>query len=213
MKMKHNLKLVLGLFASIGSLLNPTLGHAQAFYHVNVTTASLIGNASGPFSLDFQLNDGSGSGDGNNTATLNNFTFGGGSALGSASLIGGATGNLTSGITLSESAAFNEFYQGFTPGTTLGFDVALSANLDAGLTPDLFGFAILDSNLANIPTTGFADSLLLITINGVTPTVQTGSSLNPTGVVATVPEPSTLALAVLGLAYKILGKRKAAWKV
>jgi hypothetical protein len=39
------------------------------------------------FTIDFQLNDGSGLGDANNTVTINNFVFGSGNASGSANLV------------------------------------------------------------------------------------------------------------------------------
>jgi hypothetical protein len=173
-------------------------------FNVIVNTAPLVGNANGPFSLDFQLNDGSGLGDGNNTVTLSNFRFGGGSAAGAPTHIGGATGNLASGISLTDTDFLNEFFQPLAVGTTLSFLVTMTRNVDAGLTPDLFSFAILDNALFNIATTGLGDSLLLVNINnpalGVRD-VQTYVSTNPAGVtVAAVPEPATLTLVALSLA-------------
>jgi hypothetical protein len=170
-------------------------------YHITVTTSPLIGHSAGPFSLDFQLTDGSGLGDGNNTATISNLSYSGGGATGLATLSGGASGNLASGASLTDTAFFNEVFQSFTPGNTLSFDLSLTSNADAGGTPDAFSFAILDSSLYNLQTTGVNDTLLFINLNGGAPTVQTGSTLNPAGVTITaVPEPSAMALAGLGLA-------------
>ena len=78
-------------------------------YDISMNTAPLIGHPAGPFSLEFQLNDGSGTGDENNTAVLSNLTFGGGAPVGAPSLIGGATGDAGSSITITESSFFNQF--------------------------------------------------------------------------------------------------------
>jgi len=205
---KHILKLTCGLLAIAGAL--SARVSSAALYHVDVNTAPLIGNPAGPFSLDFQLNDGSGLGDGNNSVTIGNFVFGTGGPLGSATLLGGAAGDLASGVTLTDTTAFNEFFQSFTAGSTLSFDVSLTANADAGPTPDAFVFGILDYSLGNIPTTGVGDSLLLINISADALNVQTGNSISPAGVVATVPEPSSFVFAGLGLTIACWRARKVA---
>ena len=199
--MKRILSISLGLALGAGILFTAQTGGAATIeYFVDINTASLVGNASGPFSLDFQLNDGSGTGDGNNTATINNFTFGSGSAAGTANLSGGASGNLSSAVTLTDTSAFNEFYQTFDAGSTVSFDVTLTLNSDSGPTPDSFAFAILDNTLSNIPTTGVGDSYLLVNL-GPTPGVVIGSSVSP-GVTLSatpVPEPGSLSWISLGL--------------
>jgi hypothetical protein len=188
-------KQTLAALACIGALLSAPAGRAAVvFYHFDVNTAPLVGNPAGPFSLDFQLIDGSGAGDANNTATIGNLTFGGGGISGPATTTGGAAGDLGSGITLTDSQFFNELYQGFTPGTSLGFDVTLTVNGDAGLTPDGFSFAILDSNLFNLPTTGVGDTLALVSIYASGPVIQTGATTSPPGVTVSVPEPSVTGL-------------------
>jgi len=63
------------------------------------------------FSLDFQLTDGSGTGDANNTVILSDFGFGGGTAVGNPNLTGGATGDLASTVTLTDTAFLNDFFQ------------------------------------------------------------------------------------------------------
>lgn len=186
MKLTHKRSSALRWF-TLAALSNTILVHVFAIeYHVEVNTAALIGNPSGPFALDFQLNDGSGSGDGNNSVTLNNFAFGTGSPLGSPTFLGNASGDLSGGVTLRDTTPFNEFYQGFTTGTTLGFDLNLTLNPDAGGTPDAFSFAILFKNLSNLPTTGVGDTLLMINVTGAVPDIQFGESTNPGGVTASI---------------------------
>jgi hypothetical protein len=178
-------------------------------FNVNLDTSPLVGNAAGPFSLDFQLI--SGGGGVTNTAILSHFNFGGGRASGSPTLTGGASGTLTGTVTLTESAFFNEFFQLFIAGNHLSFNVNLTTQVASGLTPDEFSFAILDSAGVEIPTTSFSDALMLIDINSLNPAIQTfaGDSSVPGGIAlsaptitsapGTVPEPGTLLLVLMGL--------------
>lgn len=115
-------------------------------YDIGLNTAPLIGHPAGPFLIEFQLNDGSGTGDGNNTALLSDLVFGGGAPVGVPAFIGGASGNAGSSITLTDSSFFNQFVQQFTPGSQLGLRLALTTNVDSGGIPDQFTFAILDSS-------------------------------------------------------------------
>ncbi len=66
---------------------------AGTIYDVTLDTTQLVGSAVGPFSIFFEFTDGSGVGDANNTVTMSNFNFGGGSALGNAVVFGGASGS------------------------------------------------------------------------------------------------------------------------
>jgi hypothetical protein len=186
---------------------------APLTFQVVVNTTPLVGNAAGPFALDFQLNDGSGLSDGNNTATISDFSFTGAGAgpTGLPSRVGGATGSLSSTVSLTDSGFLNEFFQGFTAGNSLRFLVTLTSNVDAGLAPDAFSFAILDRNLLNVATTGLGDSLLLVDITRANlglADVRTFTSTSPVGVTATataVPEPVSLLL--LGVGAVGLGLR------
>jgi hypothetical protein len=185
-----------------------TTCHADFIFTVTVDTAPLIGHPAGPFSLEFQLNDGSGTNDGNNTALLSDFDFHGGNPVGPPTLIGGASGDLGSNIVLADNDFLNEFFQEFTPGPLLTFTVDLSLNVDAGPQPDEFTFAILDCTLIEIPTLGPADSLVLVDVTG-NPVVQTfaGNPSRPTGCggepvfipAPTLDEPPSLPLAFAAL--------------
>jgi hypothetical protein len=199
------------LIAGVYWVLSPALMQANQLYIVNLNTAPLIGHLAAPFYLDFQLNDGSGTGDANNTATLSNFQFGGGCAIGSPSTQGGASGNLSSTVVIHDSTFLNEFYQQFIPGNTLSFTLDLTTQVESP-TPDQFSFAILDNTLTELPTQGFFDVFATIDIDSPSPPVQTFTSdpnVPPAGggrgitiaapTVQAVPEPTTLVLLVMGM--------------
>ncbi len=180
---------------------------ASIGFDVVVNTAPLAGNPAGPFSLDFQL-----IGAGPNSVSLSNFQFFGGSAVGSASAFGTASGNLMSGITLNDSSTFfNEIFQQFTPGSQLRFSVSMTTNLTP--TPDAFSFAILDNTLSNIPTNGLGDALFLFNIRPTGP-VSDLQTFRPTGAgltsitVTAVPEPSSATLLLTGVAAIALWLRR-----
>jgi hypothetical protein len=119
-------------------------------------TSPLMGSPPpGPFYIDFQLNDGRGIGDANNMVAIGNFQFDGGNPMGNPlPPIGGAMGDLSSSVTITDSSFLNEFTQQFNPGSIFSFRVDLTTNVDTGQTPDAFSFAILDSTLGPLPTTG-----------------------------------------------------------
>ena len=165
------------MLASTAAFSLASASRADQTYHVNFDTSSLPTGA-GPYSIDFQLFDG---GDlSNNTASITNFSFGTGSAPANDASVGG-TGTFSGGIVagavnLADDFTSNEFYETFTPGNNLSFDVTLSTNVDSGPTssPDEFTFSILDSASAPIPTLDplGADTLAVVEISD-TPTVTT----------------------------------------
>lgn len=220
----------------IGALLICTSPcYADAIFLVSLDTAPLIGHIAGPFSIEFQLNDGSGTSNGNNTAIISNFLFGSGGSATVPNIVGGASGSLSSIVTITDSDFFNEFFQEFVPGTTLSFDVHLTTNLSAaedpllGGTPDQFSFAILDKTGVEIPTFGSAGEFLSIDINSTNPSIHlftsdpsispagggSGISISPlTNIVAQpLPAPSTLFLLTSGcfclLAYVAWNRTRA----
>ena len=141
MKNRHAFTLVV----SVGFLLLLGSGTALAdeIVDISVNTSPLTtppASLAGPFTLLFQLTDGSGVGDANNTVTISNFAFGGGS---------GPSGP----ISLTDTSFFVFSNPGFIPGSSLSFVVDLTTNPDLGGTPDQFSFAILTNAGTNITTT------------------------------------------------------------
>ena len=99
---------------------------ADVIYNVTLDTSSLVGHPAGPFYVFGEFTDGNGIGDANNTATLSSFTFGGGSALGSPLLFGGASGSLETGVTITDSSSLSFFAEQFAPGLQLDFSLDLT---------------------------------------------------------------------------------------
>ena len=199
--------------------------HAGIVDLFTIDTGPLSGDPAGPFSLDLQLNDGSGTDDGNNAAVLSGFTFGaGGGATGSATLAGGASGDLGSSITITDNSFLNEFTQGFTPGSQLQFQLSLSTNVDDGGTPDQFTMAILDSSGAQLPTLSFFDVFVEIDLDSADPAIQTFASDTSRNTVAggapvdlseptfttvsSAPEPGSMVLAGCALLVVALCRRR-----
>jgi hypothetical protein len=161
--------------------LSPAPCHADICLTVQLQTAPLVGHPAGPFSLDFQLNDGRGFGDANNTAMLSAFAFGGGSPSGTPTTTGGAMGDLATMISITDSQFLNEFMQGFNPGSTLSFTLMLTTQVDPGPQPDEFSFFILDHTGTPIPTLDPVvgrSAFMIIDIDSPTPLVQVFGS-NP----------------------------------
>ncbi len=216
MKLAHATRLLITLVVLVG------MSQANAIYNVSINTAPLIGHPAGPFTLDLQFIDGSGTADANNTVMLSGFAFGAGNPGGSVSLIGGVTGDLSSSVQMTDSSFFNEFDQGFIPGNALTFQIQLSTNSDTG-SPDEFSLAILDSSGFEIPTFGPGNALVVIDIFSGTTVVSafaTDPSQPPPGggppiniaapqvsAVSSVPEPGTLALLSSALVAVVRRKR------
>ncbi|EDY18037.1 hypothetical protein CfE428DRAFT_4468 [Chthoniobacter flavus Ellin428] len=205
------------LALAVAAVLTPAVTHANNFnFHVDLNVASLVGAPNSPFFVDFQLNEGSGTLP--NSVSLSNFVFTGGSASGSATAFGLATGDMGSTITLNDNSSnqFNEIFQGFTAGTTdIQFDVSVSQNAP-GVTPDGFLVSILNSDTNNpaIGTTDTTNSTMLtlpISAANALGDIQTFTSTSPSGATANVtspvPEPTTVAAMIGGLGC-LIGLRR-----
>ncbi len=162
---------------------------------------------SGSFKLAFLFIDGSGTGDANNTVSLSNFLFGGGSvgAVDTSLSTGGVSVDLTSVVSLVDSAFLNILASSFTPGSLLSFDFGLTANVDPGGTPDQFSLVLLQADGTPVATEDPSgiDSLLTVNIDSSSPAFNVfASELTPAPVVtesAAVPEPPILLLLITGL--------------
>jgi hypothetical protein len=170
MKMSYCLSVCLFAFAA------STASATTVSYEVTIDTAPLIGHPAGPFSLDFQFTDGSGLGNANNTVTLSDFGFGGGSLIGTNMLTGGASGGMESILTLTDSSFFNEAQHRFIPGSSLTFRLTETGNVELGGTPDEFSATILDSSGAGLPSSAPNGGLLLSDINSPFPSVLSFST-------------------------------------
>jgi len=162
----------------------------------------------------FYLIDGSGTGDGNNTAMLTSFGFGGGSAgaVDSLNSTGGFSGDMASGVSITDSSFPNVLAQFFNAGSQISFVLNLSTNVDAGPTPDQFGFAILDPSGNPIPTSDPTgdNNLMVINVDSSSPATVSYSDLvtvAPVGTAAT-PEPSSALMLGAGMFVLVLLSRR-----
>src|SRR5947209_1787321 len=83
---------------------------------LSLDTSMLVAHPAGLFFAAFVFLDGNGFGDGNNTVTIANVSYGGGIGLGSPLLAGSVTGSLETGIVMTDSSFFNLFEEEFLPG-------------------------------------------------------------------------------------------------
>jgi hypothetical protein len=192
----------LALFLSLAGL-----GFGSTILTLNTTP--LETSSAGPFTLDFQLNEGDGGSNNYNQVTLSNFGFGGGSVSTTPT---SSTGGITVTpspfeVVLAETSFFNDVQFSFTPGSSLSFTFSSTTNNDP-VAPDTFTFAIYDNSGNEIATTnpsGF-DSFVEVDLpsgsSGVN-TILSGSApgasvmLNPpsqgSSGAPSVPEPSYFA--------------------
>lgn len=200
-----------------------TAGAGIAGTVFTMDTTPLQSSAAGPFTLDFQFTDGSGAGDGNNTVTLSDFSFGGGSIDTTPSSSTGGV-NVTTGpfaISLTDTSFYNDLQFGLTPGSSLGFTLDETANPDAG-APDTFTFAIFDGSGSEITTTNPNGFDSFIEADLPTNTSTTVTTLSPSAPGASValnapvrsagsptPEPTAL-VPMAALALALFCKRKLA---
>jgi hypothetical protein len=163
----------------------------QTLYHVTVDPSQLQSHPAGLFSLEFSLIDGTGLGEGNSTVVVTNFNFGtNGAYNGDPSANSGVSGDLSSAVTLVDTAPESDFWESFIPGNTLTFDVYATLTLEANGVSDEFDISILDANIEPIPTLDTISNNVLVrmtTSNGVAITVASFSTDPSTDPIASGP--------------------------
>jgi len=180
------------IIGAVACVCVPQVAAVSITYHVNLDTSVLVGISS--LELDFQLVDGDGVN--NSSALINQFDFGDGSPDGTATPTGGASGDLSSAILLSDVDVLNWVFQGFTPGNVLSFDVTLTSTA-TGVTPDSFAFGIYDVS-ANV-----FDLFVQVDLLASGQTLRVDSPLS--GVSATVSVPDSGSVMMFPLALASLG--------
>jgi hypothetical protein len=185
-----------------------SVSRADILYQVSVDTSSMSGTSG---SLDFQFNPGPFA---SQAASLQLLNFGGGGTFaGSPSLTGAVTGGpLPSALTFDNGSPFNDYFDGFTFGSTLHFEVSLSGpalNAPDGTSTSgsTFAFSMFSDAAGTIPAlttdtvNGFATTID-INLDGST-SVTNLSAQTSVGQASPTSEPGSLVL--LGTAMALLG--------
>jgi hypothetical protein len=171
-------------------------------YQVTVDTSSIAGTAG---SLDFQFDPGSLITQAANLQ-ISGFTSDG-SLAGAPSLTGDVSGTLPGSVTFDNGTVYNDYFEGFTFGNTLSFEVSLSG--PALIAPDgvstsgsSFAFSMFSdsggtiSALTSDDINGFAYTID-VNLDGTTSATSFSSEL--TASVVPTPEPTSVLLLGVGL--------------
>jgi hypothetical protein len=124
-------------------------------------------------------------------------------------MTGDVSGALPSIITFDNGTGYNDYFEGFTYGSTLSFDVslygpALSSPNGVSTSGSTFAFSIFSDSAGTIPvltndmTDGFA-FLVNINLDGSTTTTNYSDQINVEPLSSAIPEPNNLLLVATGL--------------
>ncbi len=201
---------LIAAFLCIGSVASAT----PITYDVSVTTSSISGTSG---SLDFNFNPGplvtqSAS------LQISNFTTDG-TLGGSPSLMGDASGLLPGTLTFGNGTGFNDYFDGFTFGNTLSFEVslygpALSAPDGTSTSGSTFAFSMFSDAAGSIPTlTTDADGFAFTTDVNLYGSTTVSSFSSETSVVPetnAVPEPGSIGLSAAALILVAVFRKRVA---
>jgi PEP-CTERM motif len=201
---KHLLLLIASLivFASVASA-------APITYQVTVNTSSIAGTTG---SLDFNFNPGP-------LVTqaasiqIQDFTSNGTLAEACPCGTGDVTGQLPSTVTIDNGTAYNDYFDDFTFGSTLSFDLsfygpALTAPNGTSTSGSTFAFSMFSDPAGTVPaltsntTYGYA-AMIDVNLNGTTTPLDYSSETTITA----VPEPGTWSLMALGIGLCLIVRR------
>ena len=170
-------------------------------YDVTVDTSSIAGTAG---SLDLNFNPGPLVTQAANLRILNFASNG--TLPGSPSLTGDVSGALPGTLTFDNGTGFNDYFEGFTYGSTLSFDVmlygpALSSPNGTATSGSTFAFSMFSDAAGTIPAlttdlvNGFA-ATIDVNLDGTT----TVTNFSPQTSITVVPEPSSVVLIATAIA-------------
>jgi hypothetical protein len=190
-------RFVVTLFClTVAALANPVV---EA---VSVDTSSLNGTAG---SLDFNFNPGVFVSQSASLQILNFFSDG--SLTGPPSITGDVSGTLPGTLTFDNGTFFNDYFEGFTFGTILKFDVslygpALSSPDGTSSSGSSFGFSMFSDPGATTPalTSDLVDGIaltVLVNLDGSTSLTNFSSETSVEAGASAVPEPGSFAVTLL----------------
>jgi hypothetical protein len=200
--MPERLSLFVASFLCLTSLVS-----ANAItYDVTINTSSISGSAG---SLDFNFNPGPLV---TQSASLQILNFVSNSTLaGSPTLTGDVAGSLPATLTFDNGTGFDDYFEGFTFGTTLAFRVslygpALSSPDGVSTSGSTFAFSMFSDAAGTIPaltsntTDGFAFTVD-VNLDGTTTVTNFSSQTNVGSVTSGIPEPNCSALIETAIAF------------
>jgi hypothetical protein len=196
-----------GLFLML--LAFATAAFANVIYNVTVDTSSITGTGG---SLDFNFNPGPLV---TQAASLQILGFSANGTLAGACPCGtgDVSGQLPATVTFDNGTGFNDYFDGFTFGTTVSFDLslygpALSAPDGLSTSGSTFAFSMFSNAAGTVPvlttdtTDGFA-FIVNVNLDGTTTVNNFSSQTTVVPAAVSTPEPSSLSL--IGVAIALLG--------
>ena len=142
-----------------------------------------------------------------------------GTLAGSPALTGDVTGALPATLTFDDGTGFNDYFEGFTYGSTLSFEVslfgpALNSPDGTSTSGSTFAFSMFSDAAGTIPifttntTEGFA-FIIDVNLDGTTTVTNFSAQTTVVPITGAIPEPSTLALLGIGVIGLGIMRRRA----